>query len=228
VARGWFEKRTFEVECGGETHTLTLLPSGHLRVNDHDLDMVAAFTAFGATKPRCVEVLDAYHGSMPARLPPELAFAIMAAESRLGRTAEAALEKADYRAPSQRWVDRAGLEFNVKKTPPGDERLETEVTTIWHSKFGKRKYPGKLVEVRVYLSFPGYIEVLRYIPDGLAYTKRGNAVFVVAIRKVHRVKRRVDSLEAIVGKQGRGLSVVEARALLKKDEHGRWVVKRWL
>jgi hypothetical protein len=217
VAHGWFKKRTIEVECGDETHTLTLLPSGRLRVNDHNLKMIAAFTAFGAAKPRCIEVLEAFHGKVPARLPPELAFAIMAAEGRISRAAEAALEKADYRTFTFAAVDNTpGTTIRILKVAPGTEGLKTKTSA------------SQLLSINLYLSFPGYLEVLRYMPDGIAYTKDGKAIVVIAIRKVHRVKRRVDSLEAIVGKQGRGLAITPAEVLLKKDGEGNWIVRKWL
>jgi hypothetical protein len=216
VARGWFNKKTIEVECGGETHTLTLFPSGHLRLNDHDLDMVAAFTAFGAARPRCIEVLEAFHGTRPARLPPELAFAIMVAERRISRAAEAALGKADYRTFAE--ADNAtGAATRILKVAPGTEGLKTNITSA-----------SQLMTINLYLSFPGYLEVLRYMPDGIAYTKDGKGLVVIAIRKVNRVNRKVDSLEALVGKQGRGLAINGAMALLRKNTDGRWVVKRWL
>jgi hypothetical protein len=229
VARRWFRKTILQVACGDEAHTITLMPSGRLKLNNHNEQTVEAFMAFGAKKPRCLDIRDAFYSGDVGALPPELAGALHATLQRLRKAAHEALESADYREPSERWVDRAGTDYDIKVTAsPSLETIYTEAEAVWHSKFGKRKYPGTALTIYMMTSVPAYIEVLRYMPKGLAYLKDGTALAVVAIRKVNRVKRKVDSLVALVGKQGRGLHMMGREALLRRDDEGDWVVKKWL
>ena len=224
MARKWFKKTTFEVYCEGTLHSLTLLPSGHLRMNDHSEKTVRAFLAFDAPKPECLEIQEAYYaGSSRFSLP--LQQEVNRVRNVLIDAALAALKGSSYRRPSIKWCRRAKATYSVEVThPPGKSSLTSDIQTVWD----KRGYPGKKHELTLRLSLPDYIEVLKLIPSGLAYTRDGKAILVVRITQVNRVKRQMTSLHAIVGRQGRGLDVYEAEALLVKDEDGDWVVKKWL
>jgi hypothetical protein len=50
----------FTVRCGSDLHEIELKSDGTLVPLNHDLTMIAAFTAFGATKPACLEVIESW------------------------------------------------------------------------------------------------------------------------------------------------------------------------
>jgi hypothetical protein len=53
--------------CNGEPHHVWIDERGDMHLEDHDLEMLQAFTAFGAKKPRCLEVWEKwekYRGSI--------------------------------------------------------------------------------------------------------------------------------------------------------------------
>jgi hypothetical protein len=55
---------SMELPCSHDIHTLIITPEMELLVDDHDIDMYAAFRAFGAGRPpKCVEVWEAWQRS---------------------------------------------------------------------------------------------------------------------------------------------------------------------
>ena len=50
----------FTIGCGDAKHNLELTHNGTMVPLDHNLEMIAAFTAFGATKPTCLEAIEAW------------------------------------------------------------------------------------------------------------------------------------------------------------------------
>jgi hypothetical protein len=56
---------SYPIRCGGEQHTITFMPDGSLRLEDHNFEMLAAFTAFGAKAPRCFQLYEEWRGNAP-------------------------------------------------------------------------------------------------------------------------------------------------------------------
>jgi hypothetical protein len=52
------------IRCGDAEHTLRITRDAKLVILDHDLEMVAAFTAFGAEQPHCLRVAEAMQKPM--------------------------------------------------------------------------------------------------------------------------------------------------------------------
>jgi hypothetical protein len=56
----------FKIRCDGKDHQLEVLRDGTMVSLDHNLEMVSAFTAFGAAKPQCLMVVEDWDKSPEA------------------------------------------------------------------------------------------------------------------------------------------------------------------
>jgi hypothetical protein len=53
-----FPPSVINVRCGGETHHINITPDGQLELANHSLETLRAFTAFGAQRPKCLDVYE--------------------------------------------------------------------------------------------------------------------------------------------------------------------------
>lgn len=214
-----------EIQCSGETHVLNIDRHGRLLLDTekHDVDLERALGALGGEMSECVTTLDDWEAGRVRHLTAELQIKMHEAYRPLLAKAEEALELADYRRPSDRWVDRAGTKTLAIIVPPGREHFSSETSKAWHSKSGKRKYPGTKLELVIYISIPSYKKVLRVFKDGLVRDKKGNDVAVVAIVN----KNKDGTLQVVAGKQLLGFSIAAEHAIVVPTDDG-YALKRWL
>ena len=165
-------------------------------------------------------------------VPQEIMKQLLKTGKRLKKAATRAFDKTNYRSSSTKWVDSAGTTFKIEFMILGASQKNAEFTsveglpeTVWHSKYGKRQYPGKTLEVKIKTSPKLYIELLNKIPDGVIYDPKKD-IWCLAAAIIEIIER--NSMIVIAGQQGRGLSINRRAALVNKDEDGDWFVKRWL
>jgi hypothetical protein len=58
MSRFFVSNTSFDIRCGGAHHSLTITRDGTIRIDDHDTDLLFAFTAFGAKRPECLVYYD--------------------------------------------------------------------------------------------------------------------------------------------------------------------------
>jgi hypothetical protein len=110
-------------------------------------------------------------------------------------------------------------------SPTGTESVTGEPEKVWHSTFGKRNYPGTKVEIVLATTVRAYIELLNKIPDGVVYDER-KEYWAMAAAIVKSLGK--DRLIVKAGRQGRGVAVEDAEALVEQTPpHGHWVVTKW-
>ncbi len=235
-----FRRVMLETDRAGEDPTrpvvVELTTKGDLVFHNYDLDTDLAAEELGFEPSDTLSLYRNWERAVllygaPAQqrpIPQEFADQLDRVLPRLRQAATEACESSTYREPSSRWVDTAGLGLRFKLI--GDANLvhvsvSGEPKKVWHSKFGKRNYPGVALTVLLQTTLRAYITLLNKIPDGVIYDpKKGYWAMAAGIVKV------IDRNTAIVkaGKQGRGVSIVDAKALVRKDTEGDWIVQRWL
>lgn len=243
--------RTLRCHCGGRVHEVVLTAGGALVLPAHRAEIEdcgglrawlaghAALTHISGarrTACRCAEVVGLWLAlsTAPSTLPDVFQAARRAADERrrlrAGRALQplvplrerlrlraegllrSALRNATYREGSSRWIDTstqcfAHVEWDV--TP----RVWGESETVRHHKHGQWRAQELHLHARV---DPGtYLRARRVVPDGL-----------VDGRVVVAVELRSEVVTALVGRQGRGLSVESCWATLRRTETG-WTVARW-
>lgn len=58
----------FRVHCGDAMHRLEIHEDGSMHMADHNEEEVYAFVAFGAKKPKCLEIIEMYNDNPGATL----------------------------------------------------------------------------------------------------------------------------------------------------------------
>jgi len=221
---------------------IELSTKGEIVLHNYDREAEAAAMALGFDPSKCFEVENTWHLIVydaiahPGRceiscnrlLPTAIKKQLLRVGPLIKKAAEQAFEETTYREPSSRWVDTAGMSFELTITGlrrTTDEYVYGAPKKVWHSKFGKRNYPGVAVDLVLRTSVVSYLTLLNKIPGGVVYDPKQD-VWCLAAAVVKVIDRNTAVVSA--GKQGRGVAVESLKALVQKAADGNWVVQRWL
>jgi hypothetical protein len=214
---------TTQIACSGENHTLLVDANGKLILPDHDVDLERSLAALGAELPACIVMLDHWKAERYQELTLPLRQAVFRVNKRYIDKLRTAIDLADYRKPSTRWVDRAGVEVTISLAS-WRPSIDGESQKVWDT---KRSYSGTFLDIKVRLVLSRYRYMLKTFKNGLIRDAKGKDWVVLSMRKE---KKGSPNLFVRAGRQGRGLSIFTAQALAvpDKDAPNGYILKKWL